>query len=268
MNTRTAPGIRHAAHDLDQRRRNVARRRAWPPCSSLPPPPRPRRRSACRSAFTPVPLVMQDMVVLLGGAALGSRLGMAAQVLYLLAGIVRASRLRRLAGAAAGAAAPARTDRRIPAQLSVRRVPDRLSRRARLRSPLLDLRARDGGRPGRRSSLSASPGWRCSRGPPARLRGGAAAPGSIRSSSAMSSRSSSAPRSFRVSGSLIGQRDRNRRSRLLSRSIISWSSGCPSRNPGWRHSPSVAVHLHAREIASRTSVGEQRRASGCPRVRG
>jgi len=37
--------------------------------------------------FTPVPLVMQDMVVLLGGAALGSRLGMAAQVLYLLAGI-------------------------------------------------------------------------------------------------------------------------------------------------------------------------------------
>lgn len=37
--------------------------------------------------FTPVPLVMQDMVVLLGGAALGSRLGMAAQVLYLLAGV-------------------------------------------------------------------------------------------------------------------------------------------------------------------------------------
>jgi biotin transport system substrate-specific component len=37
--------------------------------------------------FTPVPLVMQDMAVLLGGAALGSRLGMAAQVLYLSAGI-------------------------------------------------------------------------------------------------------------------------------------------------------------------------------------
>lgn len=37
--------------------------------------------------FTPVPLTMQDMVVLLGGAALGSRLGMAAQVLYLAAGI-------------------------------------------------------------------------------------------------------------------------------------------------------------------------------------
>jgi biotin transport system substrate-specific component len=37
--------------------------------------------------FTPVPFAMQDMVVLLGGAALGSRLGMAAQVLYVAAGI-------------------------------------------------------------------------------------------------------------------------------------------------------------------------------------
>ena len=37
--------------------------------------------------FTPVPLVLQDVVVLIGGAALGSRLGMAAQVLYLFAGI-------------------------------------------------------------------------------------------------------------------------------------------------------------------------------------
>ena len=37
--------------------------------------------------FTPVPLVLQDVVVLLGGAALGSRLGMTAQILYLLAGI-------------------------------------------------------------------------------------------------------------------------------------------------------------------------------------
>lgn len=37
--------------------------------------------------FTPVPLVLQDVVVLLGGAALGSRLGMAAQLLYLVAGI-------------------------------------------------------------------------------------------------------------------------------------------------------------------------------------
>jgi len=38
--------------------------------------------------FTPVPLTLQDTVVLLGGAALGSRLGMAAQLLYLGAGIV------------------------------------------------------------------------------------------------------------------------------------------------------------------------------------
>jgi biotin transport system substrate-specific component len=37
--------------------------------------------------FTPVPFTLQPMVVLLGGAALGSRLGMSAQVLYLLVGI-------------------------------------------------------------------------------------------------------------------------------------------------------------------------------------
>jgi biotin transport system substrate-specific component len=37
--------------------------------------------------FTPVPLTLQPMVVLLGGAALGSRLGMASQLLYLGAGL-------------------------------------------------------------------------------------------------------------------------------------------------------------------------------------
>jgi biotin transport system substrate-specific component len=37
--------------------------------------------------FTPVPFTLQPMVVLLGGAALGSRLGMTSQVLYLAAGI-------------------------------------------------------------------------------------------------------------------------------------------------------------------------------------
>jgi biotin transport system substrate-specific component len=37
--------------------------------------------------FTPVPFTLQPMVVLLGGAALGSRLGMASQVLYLLIGL-------------------------------------------------------------------------------------------------------------------------------------------------------------------------------------
>ena len=37
--------------------------------------------------FTPVPFTLQPMVVLLGGAALGPRLGLASQVVYLLAGI-------------------------------------------------------------------------------------------------------------------------------------------------------------------------------------
>ncbi|MGB2714105.1 MAG: biotin transporter BioY [Vicinamibacterales bacterium] len=37
--------------------------------------------------FTPVPLTLQPMVVLLGGAALGPSLGLTSQVLYLLAGI-------------------------------------------------------------------------------------------------------------------------------------------------------------------------------------
>jgi biotin transport system substrate-specific component len=37
--------------------------------------------------FTPVPFTLQPMVVLLGGAVLGSRLGAASQVLYLLIGL-------------------------------------------------------------------------------------------------------------------------------------------------------------------------------------
>ncbi|HEY2434296.1 MAG TPA: biotin transporter BioY [Vicinamibacterales bacterium] len=37
--------------------------------------------------FTPVPFTLQPMVVLLAGAALGPRLGMASQILYLMAGI-------------------------------------------------------------------------------------------------------------------------------------------------------------------------------------
>ena len=37
--------------------------------------------------FTPVPFTLQPMIVLLGGAVLGARLGMTAQVLYLAAGI-------------------------------------------------------------------------------------------------------------------------------------------------------------------------------------
>ena len=37
--------------------------------------------------FTPVPFTLQPMVVLLGGAALGARLGMSAQILYLALGL-------------------------------------------------------------------------------------------------------------------------------------------------------------------------------------
>ena len=37
--------------------------------------------------FTPVPFTLQPMIVLLGGAVLGPRLGLAAQVAYLLAGM-------------------------------------------------------------------------------------------------------------------------------------------------------------------------------------
>jgi len=37
--------------------------------------------------FTPVPFTLQPMVVLLGGAALGARLGMSSQVLYLALGL-------------------------------------------------------------------------------------------------------------------------------------------------------------------------------------
>jgi len=37
--------------------------------------------------FTPVPLTLQPMIVLLGAAALGSRLGVASQLLYLAAGV-------------------------------------------------------------------------------------------------------------------------------------------------------------------------------------
>ena len=37
--------------------------------------------------FTPVPFTFQPMVVLIGGAALGARLGMSSQILYLMLGI-------------------------------------------------------------------------------------------------------------------------------------------------------------------------------------
>ena len=98
--------------------------------------------------FTPVPFTLQPMVVLLGGAALGSRLGMASQVIYLLAGIaglpvfaasaVLPQGFLRLLGPTGG----------YLMSLSVRRVRCRVARRARLRSPISHLGRRDGRRPG------------------------------------------------------------------------------------------------------------------------
>jgi biotin transport system substrate-specific component len=38
--------------------------------------------------FTPVPFTLQPMIVLVGGAALGSRLGFSSQVLYLMLGVI------------------------------------------------------------------------------------------------------------------------------------------------------------------------------------
>ena len=109
------------------------------------------------------------MVVLLGGAALGSRLGMSSQVLYLLAGLAGLPVFAASPMLPQGLAAPARSDRRLPDELSVRRVRHRLARRARLRSPLSHVSPRDGRRPRASSSRAASPGSRCSRAPPRRV---------------------------------------------------------------------------------------------------
>ena len=97
--------------------------------------------------FTPVPLVLQDMIVLIGGAALGSRLGMAAQLVYLAAGIAG---LPVFAASATLPQGPLRFLGPTGGYLisyPLRGVPDRVPRRARLRSPLLDVRAGDGRRP-------------------------------------------------------------------------------------------------------------------------
>ena len=52
--------------------------------------------------FTPVPFTLQPMVVLVGAAALGPRLGAASQVLYLAARHRRHARVCRVADSAAG----------------------------------------------------------------------------------------------------------------------------------------------------------------------
>ena len=58
--------------------------------------------------FTPVPFTIQPMVVLIGAAALGARLGALSQILYLMLGIAGPAGVRVLAGTAAGLRAAAR----------------------------------------------------------------------------------------------------------------------------------------------------------------
>ena len=145
---------RHADRRLDAGSRASGRRRPlrdradgrWP------------RRSASRCRSRPVPFTLQPMVVLLGGAALGraSRDGES--------GALSRTRHRglsglcRIAGAAPGHLPAARPDRRIPHELSVRGVRRRRPRRARLRSPLPDVGARDG-RGSRRDLRRAASLW-------------------------------------------------------------------------------------------------------------
>ena len=82
--------------------------------------------------FTPVPFTFQPMVVLLGAAALGARLGAASQVLYLALGIAGLPVFAASPVLAAGRGASARPDRRLPDELSACGV------RGRLRSPSAD----------------------------------------------------------------------------------------------------------------------------------
>ena len=79
--------------------------------------------------FTPVPFTFQPMVVLVGAAALGSRLGMASQILYLALGIAGLPLFAASPLLPQGAAQAARSHRRLPDELSARGV------RHRMRSP-------------------------------------------------------------------------------------------------------------------------------------
>jgi biotin transport system substrate-specific component len=54
--------------------------------------------------FTPIPLTVQPMIVLLGGAALGSRLGALSQLLYLAAGVAGLPVFAAVPGLAPGVA--------------------------------------------------------------------------------------------------------------------------------------------------------------------
>jgi biotin transport system substrate-specific component len=84
--------VTHASTLLDQTRLSVASPAAWRTVRALSVLFLAALTAASAQVsvplpFTPVPFTLQPMVVLLGAAALGSRLGAISQALYLLAGI-------------------------------------------------------------------------------------------------------------------------------------------------------------------------------------
>ncbi len=94
--------------------------------------------------FTPVPFTIQPMVVLIGAAALGSRLGALSQILYLTLGIAGLPVFAYAPELPQGLGATARPVGRLPDGVSDRGICHRQARRTRLRSPLFDLDPRDG----------------------------------------------------------------------------------------------------------------------------
>ena len=98
--------------------------------------------------FTAVPFVLTPLVVLLSGAALGSRLcGFLSQALYLALGATSVAVFRAVGDVAAGPPAPRRTDRRISDGLSRRGLRHGSARRTRLGSRLFFVGRSDAGRP-------------------------------------------------------------------------------------------------------------------------
>ena len=148
---RPALDLRHAARPDDAaaptiRRAPARRARRRGRCSSRCSP-RSRRRSAsrCRSRRCRSPSSRWSCSS--APPCSGARLGMTSQLLYLALGLAGLPVFARVAAPAAGRGAPARPDRRLPDELSVRGLRRRLARRARLRSPLPHRGPRDGRRP-------------------------------------------------------------------------------------------------------------------------
>ena len=100
--------------------------------------------------FTEVPFTLQPMVVLLGGLALGSRLGLGSQVLYLFAGIAGLPVFAPSPAASSGRTAADRTDRGLPAGLSDCRLARWRTCRAGTRSTVRQFCRGDAGRTCRR----------------------------------------------------------------------------------------------------------------------